>query len=226
MLVVFLAGLVSLSFAQTSKYTGVATLKGKTVYTEVHELKYDEKKNILESTTTYTDASGKVVGLLSNNYQKSLNIPDHLMNDIRKKTKHGTRLKDDKIELFSQDEGEKEETKLIEKNPKKGLTVASQGLHYYLITHYDEMKVKNFLLNFLIPGKLDSYKFILSYKGKDKAGLDEFEVEIDNWFLRLFAPSLTLKYDPETKHLIYYKGLSNLSDENGEMMSVEINYKY
>jgi hypothetical protein len=70
MLVVFLAGLVSLSFAQTSKYTGVATLKGKTVYTEVHELKYDEKKNILESTTTYTDASGKVAHLMV--YQNGL----------------------------------------------------------------------------------------------------------------------------------------------------------
>ncbi len=215
-----------LATANTTSYEGVATVKGRVVYTEKHQLKLDEKGTILESETTYQDPSGKTVGILKNNYQQSLNVPDHLMDDLRKKNKHGTRLKNGKIELFNQDGDEKEETELIQNKNDKGLIVASQGLHYYLIGNYEKMKVQKFLLKFLIPGRLDSYKFVLSYKGKTKDGLDEFEVEIDNWILRMFAPSLILRYHPETKRLIYYKGLSNLSDEKGEMMSVEINYKY
>lgn len=217
----------SLAMANTTSYEGVATVKGKVVYTEKHQLKLDDKGAIVESETTYLDPEGKTVGILKNNYQQSLNVPDHMMDDIRKKNKHGTRLKNNKIELFNQDGDEKEETEIIENKNDKGLIVASQGLHYYLISNYEKMKTEQkFLLKFLIPGRLDSYKFILSYKGKSKDGLDEFEVEIDNWILRMFAPSLILRYQPETKRLIYYKGLSNLSDEKGEMMSVEINYKY
>ncbi len=213
-------------FAETLTYEGVATIKGKTIYIEKHRVELNSKGQVLESETKYTDPSGTLLGVLKNDYRKVINIPDHEMHDIRKKTKHGTRLKGEQIELFSQDEGEKEETKVIKNKVDKGLIVASQGLHYYLISHFEEMKVKKFPLKFLIPGKLDSYTFILSYLGKTKDGLDEFEVEIDNWFLRLFAPSLILKYHPDTKHLIYYKGLSNLASEKGEMMSVEINYSY
>jgi vacuolar-type H+-ATPase subunit F/Vma7 len=212
-------------FATTLTYEGVAKIKGKVVYTEKHEIKYDNKK-LIETETTYSDSAGKTVGVLKNNYELSLTVPDHTMDDIRSNNKHGTRLKGNQIELFNQDAGKEEETKKIENKSDDGLIVASQGLHYYLVENYEELKKKKVVpLLFLIPGRLDSYEFVLKYKGL-KNEVDEFEVEINNWFLKLFAPSLILNYDPKTKQLVYYKGLSNLKNEKGEMMSVEINYKY
>ena len=226
MLAIFIAILGFNCFANLTSYEGVAKVKGKVVYTEKHQLKYDDKNKLFETETIYADPTGQTVGVLKNNYTLSLTVPDHTMDDLRSKNKHGTRLKNDKIELFNQDNGEDEETKKITAKSDDRLIVASQGLHYYLVANYEEVKKKKKVpLLFLIPGRLDSYEFVLKYKGI-KNEVDEFEVEINNWFLKIFAPSLILHYEPKTKHLVYYKGLSNLKNEKGEMMSVEINYKY
>ena len=227
MLQFLLLGLISFSVqAEVFKYEGIATIKGKTVYTEKHEYTTNEKGEVVESKTLYLGVNGETVGDLKNDYRPSLSLPEHRMEDNRRKNYHGVRYIDGKIQLFNQNKNEKEETEFIENNPKKGLMVASQGLHYYVVSNFEKMKVKDFTLQFLIPGRLDSYRFVWNYLGKDKDGLEEFEVKIDNWILRMFAPSLLMKYHPETKRLIYYKGLSNIEDDKGEMMNVEINYKY
>jgi hypothetical protein len=54
----------------------------------------------------------------------------------------------------------------------------------------------------------------------------ELEVEIDSWFLRLFAPKLELTYDIKNKRLARYKGSSNLQSDKGDIMNVEIIYRH
>lgn len=213
-------------FAATFKYEGEAKIKGKLVYTEKHQYTTGANGEVLESEAQYLDANGVLIGEVKNDHRSSLSVPAHTMKDIRKKNKHGVRYQVGEIELFTQDDGEKEKFSKIKNDPKKGLMVASQGLHYYVVANFEKMKVKDFPLQFLIPGRLDSYRFVWSYMGKNKDGQEEFEVEIDNWFLKLFAPKLKLQYNAETKRLVYYKGLSNISDDKGEMMNVEITYKY
>jgi hypothetical protein len=87
------------------------------------------------------------------------------------------------------------------------------------------ISAKKLDLLFLIPGRLDAYNFYLKVK-KSSSETVEFDIEIDNWFLRMFAPKLELVYDRKKGRLLLYKGLSNLTDENKKMMNVEISYKY
>ena len=51
-------------------------------------------------------------------------------------------------------------------------------------------------------------------------------LEIDNWFLRLFAPHVDAEYEMSTGHLLRYDGISNLSDASGALKKVIVTYSY
>jgi hypothetical protein len=51
-------------------------------------------------------------------------------------------------------------------------------------------------------------------------------LDIDNWFLRLFAPHVDVEYDLQTHRLLRYEGISNLADASGKYSKVVITYSY
>lgn len=225
-LLTFMLILTGLAYGETQVYEGEARLEGKIVYIEKHSSVWADGK-VKSSVTEYISPDGKPLATLTNDYSKSLNIPAHTMIDHFHKNKHGVRYQNDKIVMFNQDDGEKEETEKIEPDDFKGkLMVAGQGLHYYFINHTEDIISKGKLdIRFIIPGRLDSYNFFLKMK-KTSSDIAEFEIEIDNWFLRMFAPKLELVYDRKKGRLLRYKGLSNIRDKNKEIMKVDITYKY
>jgi len=214
----------SLAYGTTQVYEAEAFHDGKLVYLENHDFELEGDK-IIKSTTHYKDKNGKILAIFKNDYSKSLNAPENEMDDLFHKKKSGVRYLNGKLLMFSHEYGKKEESKAV-KEYKGKLTVGGQGLHYYLVTHLEEVIKKGKLeLKFLIPGRLDEYDFYLKVT-KTEPTLVSFEIEIDNWFLRLFAPKLKLLYDRQKKRLLQYEGLSNLKNEKGDMMNVQIKYKY
>jgi hypothetical protein len=224
MKVLFFACLLStLAYGQTRVYEGKALREGKHVYTEKHTVTWLDKK-VLSSVTVYTSPLGKVLATLKNDYSKSLNMPENEMDDLMMKNKYGIRYQGAAPLMYRIENG-KEEKKAIKDEAGK-LLVGGQGLHYHIIEHMDEIIRKGKLdLKFVIPGKLDAYDFYLKV-AKVMPGKVEFDVEIDNWFLRLFAPGLKLIYDTKEKRLLRYSGLSNIQNDKKEIMNVEIEYKY
>jgi hypothetical protein len=51
-------------------------------------------------------------------------------------------------------------------------------------------------------------------------------LEVDNWFLRLFAPHIDVEYGFRQRRLLRYEGISNLEDASGEHDKVVITYTY
>lgn len=211
--------------ANTQVYFGEAFENGKLIYKEKHEVEYTEKK-IIKSTTYYYEPSGELIAKLVNNYQKSINLPVHEMDDMRLKMRYGLRYEDERIILYLIEKS-KEKTKKFQTDEfRDRLMVGGQGLHYFIINHFDEViSKKEQKLKFFIPGKLDVYDFYLKVK---KVTIDKLELEIliDNWFLKLFAPKLEMTYDLKNKRLIRYRGLSNIQSKENKMMNVDIKYKY
>ena len=228
MKVFFLILIVFQNFANgdTQVYKGEAKLKGKLVYRESHTINL-ENGIIKSSETVYTDPKGIILARLTNDYSKSISLPEHLMEDLLHKNKHGLRYLQDTPVMFNQDEKEDEETKKINRHDYKGkLLVGGQGLHYYLVSNFEDVLKKETLkLKFVIPGRLDVYDFYLKVISKSPEKV-VFEVEIDNWFLKLFAPKLKMVYDPTKKRLISYSGLSNIRTPKKEMMNVDIDYSF
>jgi hypothetical protein len=211
------------SYAETQVYKGEASIEGKLVYREEHSANFEDNK-IKSAQTSYTDPSGKTLAKLRSNFSRSVNVPEHEMED-KKTGVYGVRYRDEEIIMYRKFEGQ-EETKTIKNDNKKKLLVAGQGLHYWILHNFDELLAKKKIeLLFLIPGKLDTYNFTLKLL-KSTPDRAELEVEIDSWFLRLFAPKLELTYDIKNKRLARYKGLSNLQSDKGDIMNVEIIYRH
>ena len=53
-----------------------------------------------------------------------------------------------------------------------------------------------------------------------------FKLEPSNWLFRMLAAPIELGYDASKVRLTRYRGLSNINDENGDGMVVDIRYSY
>ncbi len=53
-----------------------------------------------------------------------------------------------------------------------------------------------------------------------------FTLEPANWFFRMLASPIELGYDANLARLTRYRGLSNINDENGKGLVVDIRYRY
>jgi hypothetical protein len=220
--VLFLAG----AHAATLVYRGEARVGGDLVYRELHSVTTDDVGQVLRSETVYADPAGAELGRLVNDYRTALPLPEHAMEDRRARNRHGVRYERGRPVMFNRD-GDAEETKAL--NPADypaAVLVGGQGLHYYLVANLEAVVTKRELpLKFVIPGRLDVYDFHLRVTAATLERVD-FEIEIDNWLLKLFAPKLALSYDRKLRRLQTYRGLSNLLDARKKMMNVEIKYRY
>jgi hypothetical protein len=211
---------------KTETYSGEAFKKGQLVYREKHQFTVGGDGKVISSKTEYLNPDGKPIALLENRFAESLNCPAHDFQDFRNGQKHGVRYVDGKPVMYNQEKDKPEETKSLSEKEQKGrMVVGGQGLHYYLREHFSELNKKDIPILFLIPGRLEGYKFELNFL-RDTNGVLDYEIEIDNFFLKLFAPKLDMVYERSSKRLLNYKGLSNLLDDKGKNQSVEIKYAY
>ncbi len=209
-------------------FTGEAKENGKLVYTENHDVTFNDDGGVSTAQTTYTDPDGKVLGILKSDFRKSLSMPEHIFKDERTKGIYGIRREGDKVVLFNQDSGKKEENKeLASEGDKDRLQVGCQGFNYYLKGKIDGLKeAKTQPVLFMVPGELSTYKFVLYFEKESSDQIVDFKVKIENWILRIFAPQLEFKYDRKIDRIVWYKGISNIKNDKGKTMNVTIDYKY
>jgi hypothetical protein len=211
-------------YGETQVYEGTARYKGQFAYHERNEITL-EGGGVKRSVTEYTDAEGKIIGGLENDFTVSLTAPAHTMKDYRLDEVHGLRYVGDGPVLFDQEKGRQEFTKKVEWDGSR-LMMSSHGLHYYILAHLEEiLRSKELKMSFLIADRLADYDFELNVLAQND-DVAEMEVKIENWFLRIFSPRLKLIYDIKKKRLLSYEGLSNVKAINGNLQSVDITYKY
>ncbi len=209
-------------------FSGVAKEHGKIVYTENHDVTFDDKGQVLEAETVYISPAGKTLGKLKSDFRSSLSLPDHDFSDERTKGRYGIRRAGDKIVLFNHDDGKAEQTiELTDKKDLERIQIGCQGFNYFLKNQIDRLKnAKTQPVLFMVPGELSTYRFVLELKKDNPDQTLDFKVKIENWFLRAFAPQLEFKYDRKIDRIVWYKGISNIKSETGKKMNVEIDYKY
>ena len=105
---------------------------------------------------------------------------------------------------------------------------ADSGFHSAIVDHFDELRAgKPLKFKLGVAGELDTFSFRCS----KVADLDvegrpaiKFKIELDS-LLSLLAGPLEIVYDVETRHLVDYRGISNLHDPvTGEAYNVHIVY--
>lgn len=218
--------LPQLALAVVRVHQGTATKEGKVVYTETHTVTWDDKTGeVLEALTEYVNPEGKPLATLKSDFRPSITNPAHEMVDHRDGRRYGVRYEGTQPIMWDQKKGEKERTEKVDVKDLDGrLPIGSQGLHYYMRTRLKEYQDKKLNIALLIPGKLDWFGFLVEYKG-EKKGRWEYYAKAQSFFLRMFAPSLTVWYTPDGQ-LMEFEGPSNVNDDKGDIQNVKIVYQY
>jgi len=212
----------------TVRYRGVARTGDRVAYIEEHTVDYADSGRLLAAVTLYASESGKPIAEMHSDFRDSLTVPTHTIKDFRTGNVQGLRRENGQVVLYDRDAGKPERTRIIrDSDAESRILVGCQGLNYYLLDNLERMKPGQVLpLRFLIPGKLDHYDFQLARVSQSGAGITVFEITIKSWLLKLFAPKLLVKYDRNLKRIVWYEGLSNITNDEGHNQSVTITYSY
>ena len=214
--------------SQIVHYKGIAKKGERTAYIEKHTVEYTDSGKLVKATTEYVSESGKPIAEMKSDFIASLTVPTHLIKDFRTGEEQGLRRNGDKVILYFKEKDKQEKIRVLSPDDEEGrILVGCQGLNYYLLGNLSSIDPEKTLpLRFLIPGKLDYYDFDMKHKGQPQGDVVEFEIKVKNWFLKIFAPTLRVKYDRKKKHIVWYEGISNIKDDDGGNQKVTINYYY
>jgi hypothetical protein len=221
-----LANKVINGLTETLTFSGKAlSIKNNSLfYIETHnEIKQEDKHTQTE--IIYTNESGIKIGYKTLDFSKFYTSPNYKLEDQRAKYREGAEIKNGQVSVYYQyTEKEKKPTTKLLNVPQP--IVIDGGFNYFVKQNWDQlMNGKILTFNFVSPAKLDYFVLRLSKKqnliyNNKKASL--IYLELDNIFLRLLLTPIKITYDNQTKRILKYEGIANLSDKDGKNENVQL----
>jgi hypothetical protein len=206
------------------RFDGVARNEaGQIEYVEKHVVIYRENR-VHSSRTTYFDPQNRLIGELQSDYSEGYQFGSYDFVDLRGGLKNGAKVEGDLVRMYTQkDGGRAVETKVI---PRVSNQIVGQGFHHFIVNNLEAIAAGKMLhVRMVLPAQLDDFKFRIR-RSKIEEDVISIRLEIDHWFLRLFAPHVDTDYHLPSKRLLRYEGLSNLKDPSGAYKVVTISYEY
>lgn len=211
----------------TERFYGYAydLASGKYLYTEVYREEID-KDRWVSGHTTYYDAEGRRLGEKTLNFASDPYVPVYTLNLTGVGYSEGiSSVGPDGVQMFKESREKGRQTGSV---PKVAQMAADSGFHSYLYDHMPELVAgKTLKFQFAAAGQLDSYSF-----RAHKTGDTQFEgqpaiqlkVEPDS-LLRYLVDPLILTYDPQSRRLLEYRGISNvINPATGKPYNARIAY--
>jgi len=201
--------------AEAVRFYGYATNldNGKYLYTELHEQEVEAGK-VQTATISYFDAAGKLVAKKTLDYRQNRTIPLFRIDHTDQGYVEALRgISGGKLDLLKVTREKGEQTKSLD--IPKGAVAADSGFNHLIQDNLPKMvSGETVQFHLVVAGNLDAYHF-RAKKIRD----DAFEgapavllrVEPDS-LLRFLVDPLDLLYDPTTRWLLEYRGVSNLLD--------------
>ena len=202
------------------RFQGVARSRdGAVAYVETHEVRVSGGR-VTSAETRYDHPDGRTIARLSSAYAPGSFAPDYEFRDLRTGALEAVRRGPDGVRLQDGDRAK------VLPLPDDVPLVAGQGLDRYARAHLDELARGEVLrVSLALPGRLDTFGFQLRGE-RLESGRVRVRFEPTSFFLRILAPSLEGEYDPVTRRLVRYVGVSNVAAEDGSPQQVEIAYSY
>ncbi len=213
MTLLLLAGGAAEAAPAVNRFYGYAyDLKSnKYLYTEVHEQHVDGDR-WFGGTIKYYAPDGAPIASKTLDFHADPFIPVFRL-DIPKEgyVEAITEVGKDSFKMLKTNDGNTR-TATVQKVP--GMA-ADSGFHNAIVAHFDELRAgKTLKFKFAVAGQLDVYSFRCRKTGDitidGKPGM-KLLIEPDS-LLRLLAGPLDVVYDVANKHLLDYRGTSNMHD--------------
>jgi len=210
--------------AQGERFIGKAVNgNGALEYIEHHYLEYENGK-ISESRTIYYDPHNRKIGYLISEYSQGPQFGSYDFKDFRAEYQDGAKVTPRGIQLFKKNGSEDDAEEIY--LPRDTGQIVGQGIHHFIVHNLDAIsRGETIEVKMVLPSRLDQYDLRIRKLNLEGDTL-YVRVEIDNWFLRLFAPHMDCEYDMKTRRLLRYEGISNLTDGSGKHAEVVITYAY
>ena len=196
------------------------------VYRETHCGTQDE--NVSE--VFYQLGDGTLIAHKSLDYQSGHMTPSFVQHNIQSKEKIEVSFDQQAVSMSmtEQDNRESKSTYSVTDAVSKPIVIDA-GFDGFIRDNWDE----------LVSGTTQEFQFPLASRAslvslQVKPSVCSYESEVDqcftlessNWFFRLLASPIELGYDSDLVRLTRYRGLSNINDENGKGLVVDIKYRY
>ncbi len=117
-----------------------------------------------------------------------------------------------------------------EQVPERAL-VADAGFDNFIRAHWNGLLgegKKSF--SFAVPSRLDTLTLVAQRRACENTSTPTatvcFRVQPDHWFFAMLVDPIDLQYDANSRQLLEFQGLSNISDDNGEPQVVTIRYQH
>jgi hypothetical protein len=217
---------LSASKTEEVTYIGQAKLGGNNIYTEKHHEFYENNKHTY-TVTDYLNSTGKVIVNRKADFSKNRIGPDYELKDLRnghyENVKQVSPTSYHIIYKKNQNESTREKTVELPKG-----TVIESGINYLVKDRWSEIQQgKTISFNFAVAARLTYYGFNLTSQGEclvNGLKVVRIKMEPDNFLLQKMVDPIVMCFDPKTKRMVSYEGISNIRDDNSHTMVVKILY--
>jgi hypothetical protein len=226
---------IASSFVSTASRAAPAEMKfygyaydlktGQYLYTEVYDEQV-ENDHWERGRTRYFSTDGKPIGVKHVDFSADPFVPVYTLELFDVGYSEGiSKVSADGIVMFKQSREKGRQTASVKKSP---VMAADAGFHAFIVANLDALAAGRIIpFRFAVAGQLDAYNFRVR-----KIGDTEFEgrpaiklqIEPDS-LLRFAVDPLVLTYEPSSKRLLEYRGISNVIDPlTGKPYNVRIVY--
>ncbi len=199
---------------------------GETLYTERHVYKERDGKPV-EAKVTYMAPDGSVWATKELTFQNGATAPFFHRRNLKTGYQEGFVAIDDAGEkgmLFHRAEGE--EQGCGDAFAVKADYVVDAGFNQHLQSQLAALETgKKLRFDLLIPKACRTIEFEARSRASDKSDVLVISMRPTNMFARLVVPETQVRYNRLTGALLGYTGISDLTDDQGRTMKVDIEFE-
>ena len=215
---------ISPAFAEVQRVYGKAyNLKGELEYVEEHTLTY-ENDRIVAIETTFFDADSRKIASQVSEFTHGPQFGSYDFKDERHQYNDGARVMPDRILLYTK-ENPAADTKrkyLVKESDQ----IVGQGFYQFVAANLDALaRGRSISAKLVLPAQMNQYDVRIRKRHLEDNRM-QLVVELDNWFLRLFTPNVQVEYDLENRRLLWYRGISMVSNKENKNVEVVTTYDY
>lgn len=186
--------------------------------------------NELASEVIYQHRDGTLIAHKALDYESGPTTPSFVQHNIQAREKIRVSFDQQEVSMSVTTAGNKElENKYPVNDIDSTPLVIDAGFDVFIRHNWDK----------LVAGETREFQFPLASRSslvslQVKPSVCSYATETDqcfklepaNWFFRMLASPIELGYDANLARLTRYRGLSNINDESGKGLVVDIRYRY